>query len=497
MGLVDKLKQQFDGPHIVNPLSHNKESEPLNSQEDIKVDRRSIYRNRFNNGVNLGSLFVLEPWIFESKLNEFGGNSELEYITNLRNRTSSNEAVNRLQNHYKEYMNRINWNWLRDVGHVTALRVPIGYWHVNNGAFTDGLPFQPLKEIYQRTKPWDSLKSLIDKAKQYNIGILIDIHGLPGGANGDSHSGDTSGNASFFHTPKYVNKMVDEVIPFIVNDIARRYENVIGLQVVNEAKFDEKAKDEQVYYEKAIRAINKIDSGLPIIISDGWWPQQWADWLAQKKFDTFVVVDSHVYRCFSEEDKSQSADQIIQNLPKGVNFPSNKADFVVGEFSCVLDGKTWSKTNGDRQGWVKKYGNEQIKLFNKLSSWGWFFWTLQFQWGDGGEWGFIPQVNNGAIPVRSKRAANIDKAKINAIIREHIKYWNGKGDKFEHERFEAGIKQAAADIEEFDKFDNSRVGRLHSWMLMRRAQHIKSHGNSEFIWEWEQGFQRGISEFNN
>ena len=489
MGIVNRLKQQFEHPHIVNPakaLHVARPPSPIKSQADTSIDARTIYRNRFNNGVNLGSLFVLEPWIFDSKLNEFGGNCELEHINNICQKTSPNDAIQRLQNHYTEYINRIDWKWLSDVAHVTALRVPVGYWHVNNGFFTDGLPFQPLKQIYEQSKPWDMLKSLIEKANQYNIGILVDIHGLPGGANTDSHSGETSGNACFFSTSKYVNTMIENVIPFIVSDLSLRYENIIGIQVVNEAKFD----------EKAIRTINQIDPGLPIVISDGWWPQQWADWLEKKKFDTLVVIDSHVYRCFSDEDKSQSAEQIINNLSQSVNFPANKADFVVGEFSCVLDEQTWSKTNGDRQEWAKKFGNEQINVFRNVASWGWFFWTLQFQWGDGGEWGFVPQVNNGAIPVRNKSSISIDPVRIQEIISEHVKYWNGKGDRFEHERFEAGIKQAAEDIQNFDHFDHSRIGRIRSWMITRRAQHIQQYGDSEFIWEWEQGYQRGISEFN-
>lgn len=499
MGIVGKLREKFEYIHMEVPIKKSNMTKDSNSQNVIEidsVDKRVIYRNRFNNGVNLGSLFVLESWIFDSQLTECGGNCELECIRNISRDISPSEAINKLSEHYKRYIDRIDWTWLRDVAKITAMRVPIGYWHVNNGKFTKGLPFETLLGIYEEAKPWDIFKSLIEKANQYNIGILIDMHGLPGGANNDSHGGDIESKSSFFGTSKYVNKMIDEVIPFIINDVILPYENIIGIQIVNEAKFNEKGKAEKDYYGKAIKVINKLAPGLPIVISDGWWPEQWSDWLNKENLDPFVVIDSHVYRCFSDEDKSKTAQQIIEGLKDSVNFPYDKADFVVGEFSCVLDEQTWSKTKGVKDDWVKKFGNEQIKVFNKVASWGWFFWTLQFQWGDGGEWGFVPQVKSGAIPLRNVSPIEIDEKKLHSIFEEHVNYWNGKGEKFEHERYRDGLSQSINDIKMFDKFDNSRIGRLHSWKLMRREQYIKTHGDSEFMWEWDQGYQRGIMEFN-
>lgn len=509
MGIVDKLKEKFEGTHIDTKIEQklpfhrhhdNKQSSFNSIQQPTSIDlgKRTIYRNRVNNGVNLGSLFVLEPWIFDSKLNENGGDCELTYLTKLIEKFDEGETIDRLSNHYDQYLDKIDWNWLVDVGTVTALRVPIGYWHVDNGRFVKNLPFQPLMNIYSQAKPWDFLKRLIQRASDYNVGILIDIHGLPGGANTDSHSGEINGKVKFFNTKKYVDVMINEVIPFVVKDLCQKYENIIGIQIVNEAKFDEKGRDEKKYYQGAITTINKLDSSLPIVISDGWWPDQWANWLQETGLDKIVIIDTHIYRCFSDDDKSKDANQIITNLQNTVNLPSDKADFMIGEFSCVLDEQTWKRTTkGDRQQWVKNFGNQQVKLFNQRASWGWFFWTLQFQWGDGGEWGFVPQINNGSIPVRNKKSINIDKSKIDSIISDHINYWNGKGNKFEHERFEDGIKKAIEDIESFDKFDNSRIGRLHSWIAIRRQEYIKDHGDSEFMWEWDQGYQRGITEFNH
>lgn len=495
MGIVNTLKHKFEQVHIGDRLNTNKHSlKNVKVDAEIQLDKTTIYQNRKNCGVNLGGLFVLESWTF----GELGdGNAEFDMISNLILQLGQNGAVDKLGAHYSSYLNTIDWGWLKDTG-CTSLRVPIGYWHVNNGGFIiDNVPFSSLKNFYLAVKPWDYFKQLIDTASKNNIGILIDIHGLPGGANKDSHSGYNNNDVSFFKTNEYINLICDKVLPFIVTDVCNKYVNITGLQIVNEATFDEHAEGPKKYYTRAIKQINSLNANLPIVISDGWWPDQWANWLLEQNLTEIVVIDTHVYRCFSNEDKAKNVETIISELPKTVNFPKDKADFLVGEFSCVLDQSSWDRTaNKDRDQLVKKMGNAQVSRFQQVSSFGWFFWTLKFQYGDGGEWGFIPMVNHGAIPKRSRRAADINPDEVNKIITEHKNFWNGKGPYFEHWRYEDGIRLAVNDIKAFDSLENSRIGRIKSWTSRRRAQYIKEKGDSEFMWEWDQGYQRGLDTFN-
>ncbi|CCF57046.1 hypothetical protein KAFR_0C00510 [Kazachstania africana CBS 2517] len=494
MPLLKSIKEKFEHSKLT-PKSHAA-LEPSIPSTSSEIDQKTIYRYRYNYGVNLGSLFVLEPWIYNTMFEE-GGNDEFHAISNYMQKHSVNEAIAKLSEHYNAYISKIDWNWLRTQANVTALRVPIGYWHVKNGDFLSHLPFEPLRKVYEGAKPWEFLRELVKTAQSYNIGILIDVHGLPGGANTDAHSGIQNPKPTFFQESKYVSTMTDEILPFIVQDICSNYVNIIGLQIINESVFNNNAKGQKKYYSKAISSIREIDSTLPIVISDGWWPDQWADWLVQNKLDSAVVVDSHIYRCFSEDDKSKHAGQIIEGLPQSVNFPYDKADYMVGEFSCVLDNATWNKTQGDRNVHIHDFGNAETKIFSQVSSWGWFFWTLQFQYGDGGEWGFVPMMEKGNLLKRRNIPVNIPKEKVDNIISEHVEYWkkNG-GENFEHWRYEDGIKTAIADIQMFDKFDCSSLGRWHSWMVQRREQYIKLKNDSEYMWEWEQGFQRGLKEFN-
>lgn len=490
--MFDKLKQKVQELKISNDASL-----PV-FPEAGKITKRDIYQNRYNFGVNFGSLFVLEKYIYDS-LFSAGGENEHDAIVAYAKKTSVNDAAKKLEEHYTNYISDDDWRWLKDEAGITAIRLPVGYWHIGNGQFLEkGMCFEDLQKVYESAKPWDHIKRIVADAKKNEIGVLFDLHALPGGANGDAHSGETNGGkAKFFQNGKAVKKVVEEMLPFVVNDLCQQNENVIGLQIVNEAAFNNSPSAERNYYAKAIRSIRKLDSTLPIVISDGWWPEQWADWLENVKLSNDVVIDSHTYRCFSDEDKSKSARQLTDELHETVNFAKDKADYVVGEFSCVLDGSTWDKTKEPRDECVASYGQKQTQVFQDNASWGWFFWTYKFEHGDGGEWGFVPMVNRGCIPKRPRTDPHIDDNRVKDIVAEHVNYWKDKGgDKFEHWRYEDGIKNAIDDIKAFNAFEHSRVGRRHFMKNVRRHQYTKDKGDSEYMWEWEQGYDKGLDEFN-
>ncbi|GCE97405.1 glucan 1,3-beta-glucosidase 3 [Zygosaccharomyces mellis] len=497
--MFDKLKNKLEDAidRKLPGRGHGGKEVEVKIPGSSQINKEVIYRYRYNHAVNLGALFVLENWIYDD-LFDRSGDTEYDAVSSQMKASGVEVTAEKLYEHYRSYVKSIDFGFLVDSG-VTALRVPIGYWHVGNGQFLDGLPYSPLKKVYQSAKAWDVLKQLIDTASDYGIGILVDMHALPGGANADAHSGSNLKSASFFGNNGYVDKVCNQVLPFIVKDVCRDKDNVIGLQIVNEAIFDNKASGHKNYYYKAIKAIRAIDDDLPIVISDGWWPQQWADWLQQQGLDTGVVVDSHVYRCFSDTDKQKTAQEIINDLPNSAGLPKDQADYMVGEFSCVLDAQTWDKTQGDRDHLVSQYGSTETSVFSTNASWGWFFWTLQFQHGDGGEWGFIPMVNSSSIPRRLGEMRSIlDDGQIQSLVQQHCDYWRDKGgDKMEHWRYEDALKSSIADVKAFAEFNNSLVGRWHSWKIQRRQQYIEQKGDSDYMWEWDQGYQKGLDECNH
>lgn len=465
--------------------------------------KKQIYQSRYNFGVNFGSLFVLEKFIFDKFFID-NTSCELEAITAYSKKNGAENTQKDLEDHWNNYATDQDWEWLKSKG-VTAIRIPIGYWHVNGGSFANDTPFAKVAGVYKNA--WSIFKNIVAKAKQYDIGVLIDLHALPGGANAAEHSGQQLSKAEFWKSKKN-EKLALSVLEFIAQEF-KNEENIVGLQIVNESEFDNTAASQKHYYTKAVKHIRNIDSEIPIVISDGWWPDQWVKWVVENEQDlknqsVGIVIDHHVYRCFSDADKKKAPEQIIKDLNGDLlTNLSGQADVMVGEYSCVLDGDSWNKAGGDRNELVKQYGNELSKLFYQRAGAGSYFWTFRFEHGDGGEWGFVPQVETGAIPSRPTQVTQVPpEDEVNKILEnelnQHSQYWDGqnKNEKYEHWRYKEGFITGWADANEFSKFDGSTIGRINAWKIARRNEHISHRKNSNFLWEWDQGFDKAVSIFN-
>src|SRR5690606_3346947 len=85
-----------------------------------------------------------------------------------------------------------DWVFLADKASVTTVRLPIGYFNLGPN-FCRSTPFEKYGTVY--TNAWLHIKQYIASAASHGIATLIDFHALPGGANGDSHSGTSSHKA--------------------------------------------------------------------------------------------------------------------------------------------------------------------------------------------------------------------------------------------------------------------------------------------------------------
>lgn len=494
--LVDKVKN-----HSISGLPS---ADPAVSES---LTKKQIFQARYNFGVNFGGCFVGEKWIFHSIFPE-GTNCELEAVSKGA-KDDKDETKKRLEDHWTSYATEDDWKWLQE-HRITGVRVPLGYWNIDGGKYTKGTKFEKYSDIYSNS--WSIFKkNFVEPAAKYNIGILVDIHGLPGGANGNDHSGETSGGKAEFWNSSSNQKLMESALSFVAKDLSV-YENIAGIQIVNESEFSNSALKQKSYYGSAIKAIRQHDKSVPIIISDGWWPDQFAKWVQEnqdKGSSLGVVIDHHCYRCFDDKDKGKSADQIIQDLDKdlltNINDSGKGVDFMIGEWSCVLDGQTWGNSgvdpndfgNSKRAELVAQYGQQQLNLMTQRAGAGTYFWTYKFESGNGGEWDFrqmlgksfnAPQVR---VPDETQLNESLDK-NFNA----HTDYWNGQNpnEKYEHDRYKDGYTTAWNDGSEFAKA-GSLIGRRQAVKAARLLEHIKNKGNLSFIWEWEQGYDKGMEEF--
>ncbi|ODV77474.1 glycoside hydrolase family 5 protein [Suhomyces tanzawaensis NRRL Y-17324] len=498
--MFDKLKLKSKSSNITA-------SEPVTPGQ--APSKRQIYQSRRNFGVNLGACFVLEKWIYHSIFPE-GAGCELEAVAKWTKDEGADGAKKRFEDHWNNYITEDDWKWLED-HEVTSVRVPLGYWEIGGGKFTKGTKFEPYSEVYSNA--WDIFKKkFVETAANHSISVLVDIHGLPGGANGSDHSGEQSGGDAKFWNDEESQLLVLDLLGFVASDL-KSYDNIAGIQIVNESEFADDPKKQTRYYGAAINLIREQDKEIPIVISDGWWPDQWAKWVQSKQgLGTIgVVVDHHCYRCFSDDDKKKAPDQIIGDLEKdlltNITDDSKGVDYMVGEYSCVFDGASWEVNNSDnhRDQYVVDYGNRQGQLFAKRARFGSYFWTFKFESGNGGEWDFRTMVDKGAIrPEGSLKGKNVpDKSvfeeKLNNAFGGHTDYWSKtdpKG-KYEHERFKEGFTVAWADASEFLKFNGSLIGRVETLKIARLQEHIAAKGLLKYLWEWEQGYDAGLKEFES
>lgn len=500
--MFDKLKIKSMG----SPL----EVIDLGKFKEKGLEKRQIYQNRYNFGVNIGACFVLEKWIFEELFVDNAG-CELEAVTKLVKKKGETEAKKMFEQHWKGFMKDEDWKWLQE-HNIDSVRVPLGYWEIGGGKFAKETRFAKFSEsVYSNA--WDIFKThFVEKASAHNISVLVDLHGLPGGANGSDHSGEFClGKASFWGS-QGAQLLMCNMFSFIAKDL-QKYDNIAGIQLVNESEFSDDGKRQGEFYAAAINAIRLEDREIPIIISDGWWPDQWAKWIQKHQKEgklLGVVIDHHCYRCFSDSDKQKSPRQIIDDLNNDLltNITDNGrgVDFMVGEYSCVLDGDSWNKDNAksSRDKYVKAYGNKECELLAERATFGSYFWTYKFQWGDGGEWGLKPMMNSGAIkpPLflvnRKVPDDSTFNKKLDDAYNSHVSYWNGQNskEKYEHDRYKAGYGTAWNDAAEFAK-NNSALGRIGFWKEMRLHQHIQKQGKLNFLWEWSQGFDKALQDFRS
>lgn len=518
--LFSKAKASFQDPLQLQP-SQVKTIPPPSPLD--------LFRYRYHYGANLGSIFVLEQWLSGSMFPAGSpGGSELDAVSASFQASGLAATRARWEEHWSAAVSDADFAWLVNEAHCTSLRVPIGHFTLSR-EFCAGTQFEHVAEVYSNA--WAKVKDLVRRARAWGVGVLLDFHAVPGGANGEAHSGTGSGRAELWGNRKNL-ELAKRCLVFIAKEV-KDMEGVIGIQVCNEAVWE--AKGMWGWYDDVISAIAGIDESMPIYISDGWNLGKTLDWcnkrnvLHGKISRNPVVVDTHRYFTFSDADRNQSPQQIISRISgelhesegkKGSISDRGEAQIVVGEWSCVLDGKTWGRVGPtEKDGLVRQFGQAQCKKWEEKSS-GSYFWTYKMDWMDGGEWGFVEQTKKGnitppeylALPAQEIRgrihSANERRERMgNDAQRAHEEYWNrtSPGKKFEHHLYSEGWKVGFHDAEKFFSMradgvlgekthsqGGDKIGCLEIWVKKRL---LESGQRGEFVWEWDQGFRAGVGAF--
>lgn len=380
---------------------------------------------------------------------------------------------------------------------------------------------------------WNAVKQLIENCYHHGIGVLIDLHAVPGNANTEGHGGTDSGKAELW-TSRRNKALARDCIAFIVREVTyHAMAGIIGIQLCNEAIWNAPGMYE--WYDEVIEITSALDPTLPIYISDGWNLSRALQYAITKNSTTGeaplainpVIVDTHKYWAFTESDRSMSPhaiiDRVKNELPElppnhqGNVFDRKGATAVyIGEYSCALDIHTWNHVDpSERPQLTQIFGQEQTKQWMSKAS-GSAFWTLKMDWMNGGDWGFKEQVNTGAIPApawltvpESEIRAKVEQAEAqraefrDRALSDHARFWDSKapGSGWDHSRYAYGWDLGYSDAMNFFCHDavpgrgegGDKIGAVDLWVRKRMIE--TNQVNEGLGWEWEHGFRKGINDF--
>lgn len=490
-------------------------SEPRGINEPTPLE---IMRYRYHHATNLGSIYVIERWLHPSRFPDGAeGSSELASVKAWVDKIGIEATKQKFEEWWADAVSEEDIQWLVNVAKATTIRLPIGYYDLPWPEFTRGTPFEPYAQVYSGA--WHSIRILMSRLRAHSIGVLIDLHALPGGANAQEHSGTNSGRAELW-TNSTNRALGVRCCEFLAQD-ARTGSDIAGIQLVNEAEWDAPGMYE--WYDECIAAISNIDSSIPVIISDGWNLDKAIDWSLRKNSvktsQNPVIIDTHYYWAFTDEDKRKSPQQIIGevwtkldqlNGKEGSVVDRGAVQVVVGEYSCVLTEDSWAKSNGIlKEELVKQFGQTQSQRYQQRAG-GSYFWTWKMDWMPGGEWGFKAQTDAGNIvPPRLTNFSAEDKdrlvgkarnerdGRMHESVKQHIDYWSrtDHNGHYEHDKYIHGWKVGYRDALSFFEgrgTQGDKIGMLEMWTLKRLRE---SGYRGGFTWLFEQGLRKGVQDY--
>ncbi|KAF8308765.1 exo-beta-1,3-glucanase [Clavulina sp. PMI_390] len=140
------------------------------------INLRFPYGDEKVRGVNLGGWLVMEPWITPSMF-EAAGSAAIDEWTYGQAAQDNASLKTKLKTHWNTWITESDIAAIAAAG-LNHVRIPIGYWAFDTSA---GEPYISGQYPY--------LLKAIQWCSDYDVKVLIDLHGVPGSQNGFDNSG--------------------------------------------------------------------------------------------------------------------------------------------------------------------------------------------------------------------------------------------------------------------------------------------------------------------
>lgn len=324
-------------PPPANVLENAPGDVPLPPLPSPNPSLATIYRYRQQQGVNLGSWFLLESWMVPSLFGCASSPAAVEFDV-ATGWNGQAKAV--LENHWDTFITESDFEWLASVG-INTVRLPLGYWHIGTGDrdWMQDTMYASVKDQYDGA--WPRVLRSISWAEKYGLGVLVDLHGAPGSQNGRDHSGVSDGQVNLFYSPDNIRKTIS-VLQFLTDTLID-VPNVVGIQMLNEPVNVPELWD---FYNTALNSLRGSSpkaQNYPFYFHDAFDVDRGVDFMRNRGKE-WNVLDYHSYFVFTPEDIAESAMSHITDVTlngaigsklmnAGMSIGGN---IIVGEWSCAL-----------------------------------------------------------------------------------------------------------------------------------------------------------------
>ncbi|OTA94889.1 glycoside hydrolase family 5 protein [Hypoxylon sp. CO27-5] len=364
------------------------------SSESAQPSKRWLPSGSKVRGVNLGSQFIIEPWMAHDEWQSMGcgnANDEWQCVQAL----GQEKADAAFKKHWD------TWTTQDDISQIKSLGLNFGYW-IREDLVNDGEHFPRGGLQY--------LDRLVGWCADAGIYVIMDLHGGPGAQfPNQQYTGHGVSNPGFYTKDNYERayKFLEWMAERIHTN--NNYRTVGTLEVINEpvhaGDYPSQAADMVAnYYPNAWTRIRNAEDKLN---DKSWGSGDPSSHLPDK---TLALYDDHRYYKW---------DGSVQTTKDGYisaacNDNRGGSDVIVGEWSISVADSVESndefgiKNRPDQVDWYRKYWAAQVQTFEK--SGGWVFWAWKCNWIGGMDewrWCYKSAVAAGVIPKDAGSAASL------------------------------------------------------------------------------------------
>ncbi|KAI6092417.1 endo-beta-1,6-glucanase [Hypoxylon rubiginosum] len=365
----------------------------ITGRRSIATPGRRWVQNGKIRGVNLGSLFVVEPWLCESEWSTMGCGglqSEWDCVKKL----GQDQADKAFASHWGRWITEDDFDDMKSYG-LNAVRIPLGFW-MDESLVKQG-------EYYPKGGEEHLLK-VCDMASSKGFYIILDMHAAPGvQASSQSFAGHTTSDVQFFNDDNY--KRGVDFLKYLTKLVHTRNEmrNVGMIGVVNEpAQGHDDLRSK--FYPNAYNGIRQVESDLKVkdklhvqFMGTLWGAGNPKEHLPSGAES--LAFEDHRYQKW-DSSIALTHDAFIADACTSNRNPDNESPMLVTEWaisppdSVENSDPAWRRDGNDD--FYKKWFRAQVTGYEKSTS-GWTYWNWKAQLGDW-RWSYRDAVGAGIIP---------------------------------------------------------------------------------------------------